>query len=58
MCSYFPELYKICEQKHISVFKKKNNEPSISFSRWLVDDLQADWLKIQDDIMQYILQEG
>jgi hypothetical protein len=39
----FPDLLKICEQPDISVCQVKIDPNSLSFSRWLVDDLKSCW---------------
>lgn len=48
----YPDLFKLCEQKEVSIFQIINGLVPILFSRWLTDDLNADWNKIIDDIFQ------
>lgn len=43
----FPELFKLCDTPDISVRDAKLAPESITFSRWLVDELQNDWMKNQ-----------
>ena len=46
LCILFPELFKICEQPELTVFHLKSDINSMTFTRWLVDDLRVDWLTI------------
>lgn len=41
----FPDLFKLGDQKTISVFQMKNGEVQISICCWFVDDLTYDWEK-------------
>lgn len=36
----FPDLFKMCEHKDISVFQAKNGMQQITFSRWPIDDMR------------------
>ena len=42
----FPDLFKLCEKQNIPVQQVKCDIQLVSFTRWLVNDLQHDWLKI------------
>lgn len=46
LCILFSDLFKICEQQNITVQQVKNDVREITFTRWLVDNLQKDWHKI------------
>lgn len=52
----FPDLFKLCLQPDISVFQVKQN--SVSFRRWLVDDLKSGWDKIMSEVDGTILTPG
>lgn len=39
----FPDLFKLCDQKDIMVADVLNNLDSITFRRWLTDDLRSWW---------------
>jgi hypothetical protein len=49
----FPDLFKFCEQQNIIVIEVRNNIHSISFRRWLMDDMLADWNKILEDVRKF-----
>jgi hypothetical protein len=46
----FPDLFKLCEKQNISVQQVKCDIQLVSFTRWLVSDLQDDWLKFFSDL--------
>ena len=46
----FPDLFKLCEKQNISVQQVKCDIQLVSFTRWLVNDLQDDWLKNLSDL--------
>ena len=52
----FPDLFKICSQPNISVTMAKQN--SVDFSRWLIDDLRADWCRIMNHVNGISLSNG
>jgi hypothetical protein len=47
-----PDLFKICGLKDTLVFQLINGLVPITFSRWLTDELRAEWNKIMEDISQ------
>ena len=50
LCILHPDLFKLCDQKDISVFQLISGEVAISFCRWLTPELQSEWYKIKGDI--------
>jgi hypothetical protein len=50
LCTLHPDLFKLCNQKDITVFQLISGEVNISFSRWLTPDLQSEWCTIKDEI--------
>jgi hypothetical protein len=53
LCLLFPDLFKFCEQQNIVVIEVRKNIHSISFRRWLMDDMLADWNKILEDVRKF-----
>jgi len=51
----FPDLSKICEQPRATVSQVKMDPSSITFTRWLVDDLRMNWDNIMKDIYDFQL---
>lgn len=43
LCTTFPNLFKLCEQLDITVYQAKCSASSITFTRWLPDDLKDYW---------------
>lgn len=52
----FPDLFKLRLQPDISVSQMKQN--SVSFTRWLVDDLKIGCDKIKSNVEEVILTPG
>ena len=52
------DLFKLCEQKNITLFQVKCGEIQLSFTRWLVDNLKSDWDKVLADVSQYHFKHG
>jgi hypothetical protein len=51
-----PDLFKLCEQKDISVFQLVTGLVPITFSRWLINDLRNEWNKILTDVLNVQLE--
>jgi hypothetical protein len=51
-----PDLFKLCEQKDISVFHLVTGLVPVTFSRWLTDDLRTEWNKILADVLNVQLE--
>lgn len=47
-----PDLFKICDQKDISVFQLVSGLVPISFCRWLTPGLRTEWDKIMEDVLE------
>jgi len=47
--------YKICEQPRVTVSQVKMDPSSITFTRWLLDDLRMNWDNIMKDIYDFQL---
>jgi hypothetical protein len=43
LCIVYPVLFKFCQQQNILVDQVRNNLQSVSFTRWLMDDMLTDW---------------
>jgi hypothetical protein len=52
LCTLFPDLFKICGQKDISVFQLVSGLIPISFCRWLTSELRVEWDNIMKDILE------
>jgi hypothetical protein len=52
----FPDLFKICSQPNFLVALAKQNY--VDFSRWLIDDLRADWCQIMNQVNEISLING
>ena len=52
------DLFKLSEQKNITLFQVKCGEIQLSFTRWLVDNLKSDWDKVLADVSQYHFKHG
>jgi hypothetical protein len=48
----FPELFKLYEQTNLLVDQARSNPQTISFTRWLEDDMLEAWLTILNDMRQ------
>ena len=53
-----PVVFILCEQKEASVANVKNGKIQITFRRWLTDELQTCWDKINSDVNTFQLQEN
>jgi len=52
------DLFKLCEQKNITLFQVKCGEIQLSFTRWLVDNLKSDWDEVLADVSQCHFKHG
>jgi hypothetical protein len=50
LCDLYPDLYKLCDQKNMTVHQMISGEIATSFNRHLTPDLKRDWEKILTDI--------
>lgn len=46
ICILYPDLFKMCCQPNIIVAQMKMSPNSVTFTRWLVDDISRDWESI------------
>ena len=53
-----PTLFFLCDQKDISVADIKHSRIHVTFRRWLTDELQTCWDKINSDVNTFQLQEN
>jgi hypothetical protein len=50
LCILFPDLFKLCNQKEISVYQGVQETSAVTFCRWLSDELASSWAKIIQDL--------
>ena len=53
LCILYPDLFKFCEQPNVNVSQVHSDIESVSFTRWLVDNLLIDQNKILDDLKDF-----
>lgn len=58
MADTHPILFKLAQQKDISVSEVINNPQQVTFSRYLLDDWRKDWMNILVDIHNIQLSDG
>lgn len=54
----YPDLFKLCLEKEITVSRMKANPQSVTFSRWLIEGWRDDWEQILLQVDSIQLREG